>query len=162
MTTVRGIFHDERRVTRAVELLVERSVPVDEITVTVLDASGRPKRDIPVEDEMGALRGAVIGGIAGAALGFVTALLAIGLYAGWAQLPTPAGLSWLLRGALIGLVGGVPLGGLLGMGRWRKTEELEAEDLERGSVVVAVESDELADLAREVLEEAGAERVTRS
>ena len=160
MKTVRGVFHDDDQVRRAVERLLERSVPADEIEVTVLDPSGSPMRDVPVEDESGVLHGALIGAAIAGSLGFVAAVLALGLYAGWSQLLTGAGLSWMLRGALIGVVGGVPLGGILGMGRWRKNEELASEDLGSGSVVVDVHSDELADLARQVLKEVGAERVT--
>lgn len=160
MKKVRGVFHDRDEVTRAVELLVGKSVPVDEITVTVMDASGAPKREIPVEDEMGTLHGALLGAAFGSGLGFVAAVVAVGLYAGWSELFSGIGLSWALRGALIGVVGGVPLGAILYMGRWRKKEALEAHDLRDGSVVVEVHSDELAELARQTLDEAGAERVT--
>lgn len=160
MLNVRGVFHDENQVRKAVERLLEQSVPVDEITVTVLDPSDTPKREVPVEDETGVLHGTLIGAAAGGALGFVAAILAIGVYAGWPELLTGIGLSWMLRGAVIGAVGGVPLGAILGMGRWRKDEELGAEDLDAGSVVVDVRSGELAELAQRVLDEAGADRVT--
>jgi hypothetical protein len=160
MQRVQGVFHDEKRVRKAVERLQERSVPVDEITVTVLDASGAPKRDMPVEGEGGVLHGALLGAAVGGGLGFAAAILAIGVYAGWSQLVTAIGLSWMIRGALIGAMGGFPLGAILGMGRWRRDEELGAEDLDAGSVMVEVRTDELVDLARQVLDEAGAEQVT--
>lgn len=160
MKTIRGVFHDEERVRSAVERLLEHSVPADEIEVTVLDASGEPKRDMPVEDESGVLHGALMGGAIGGGLGMMAAVLAVGFSAGWSELLTSIGLSWALRGAVIGAVGGLPLGAILGMGRWRKDEELASEDLEAGSVVVEVHSGELADIARDVLEEVGADRVT--
>lgn len=163
MTTlakVSGMFHDRKQVRRAVEKLMEKSVPTDEITVTVLDAQGEPKHDVPVEDEPGVLHGALMGAGVGAGLGLVTAMMAIGVYAGWSELWSVVGLSWTLRGALIGMIGGVPLGAVIWMGRWRKKDELGDADLGGGSVVVEVRSDDLADLARRILEEAGADRVT--
>lgn len=160
MKTVRGIFHDEERVRSAVERLLERSVPADEIEVTVLDAGGAPTRDMPVEDESGVLHGALMGAALGGWVGLMAAVIAVGFFAGWSELLTSIGLSWALRGALTGAVGGVPLGAILGMGRWRKDEELASEDLDAGSVVVEVHSGELADVARRVLDEVGAERVT--
>lgn len=160
MTKVSGVFHDRKRVTRAVERLMEKSVPTDGITVTLMDAEGEPKRDIQVEDEPGVLHGALIGAGAGAGLGLVAAIAAIGFYIGWSELWSVVGLSWVMRGALVGMVGGVPLGAVIWMGRWRKKEELGDRDLDGGSVVIEVRSDELADLVRRVLEDAGAHRVT--
>ncbi|MEX2470987.1 MAG: hypothetical protein WEA34_02330 [Gemmatimonadota bacterium] len=160
MTKVSGVFHDRKRVTQAVERLMGKSVPTDEITVTLVDAEGEPKREIPVEDEPGVLHGALMGAGAGAGLGLVAAIAAIGFYIGWSELWSVVGLSWVMRGALIGMVGGVPLGAVIWMGRWRKKDELGDRDLDGGSVVIEVRSDELADLVRRVLEDAGAHRVT--
>jgi hypothetical protein len=160
MTKVSGVFHDRRRVTQAVERLMEKSVPAGDITVTVMDTEGEPRHDIPVEDEPGVLHGALVGAGAGAGLGLMAAITAIGVYVGWSELWTVVGLSWALRGALIGMVGGVPLGAVIWMGRWRKKDELDAADLNGGSVMVEVRSDELAELARRILEETGADRVT--
>lgn len=160
MKTVRGVFHDEKRVRSAVERLLEHSVPADEIEVTVLDAGGAPTRDMPVEDESGVLHGALMGAAIGGWVGLIAAVLAIGFSAGWSELLTAVGLSWALRGVLIGAVGGLPLGAILGMGRWRKDEDLGSEDLDAGSVVVEVHSGELADVARRVLDDVGAEKVT--
>ncbi len=159
MMKVSGVFHDRKRVTRAVERLVGKSVPTDQITVTLMDAEGEPKRVVPVEDESGVLHGALVGAGAGAGLGFAAAIVAIGVYVGWSELWSVVGLSWVLRGALIGMVGGVPLGAVIWMGRWRKKDELGDVDLDGGSAVVEVRSDELADLARRILDDAGAERV---
>lgn len=159
MKKVSGVFHDGKRVTRAVERLIGKSVPTDQITVTLMDADGEPKRDVPVEDEPGVLHGALVGAGAGAGLGFVSAIVAIGLQVGWPELWSVFGVSWTLRGALIGMVGGVPLGAVVWMGRWRKKDELADAVLDGGSVVVEVRSDDLADLARRILDDAGADRV---
>lgn len=160
MTKVSGVFHDRKQVRRAVERLMAKSVPTDEISVTVMDARGEPKHDIPVEDEPGVLHGALMGAGVGAGLGLVTAIVAIGVYAGWSELWSVVGLSWAFRGALIGMVGGVPLGAVIWMGHWRKKDEFGDADLDGGSVVVEVRSDELAELARRILDDAGADRVT--
>lgn len=160
MKTVSGVFHDGNRVTRAVERLVGESVPTDEITVTVMDARGEPKRDVPVEDESGVLNGVLVGAGVGAALGFAAAIVAIGVYVGWSELWSVVGLSWTVRGALIGMFGGMPLGGVLWMGRWRKKDQLGDLGPDGDSVVVEVRSDDLAERARRILEEAGADRVS--
>lgn len=160
MKNVSGVFHDRARVTRAVERLVGESVPTDEITVTVLDARGEPKRDVPVEDESGVLHGVLMGAGVGAALGFVAAILAIGVYVGWSEIWSVVGFSWTVRGALIGMFGGMPLGGVLWMGRWRKKEQLADLGRDGDSVVVEVRSDELAERAHRILDEAGADRVS--
>lgn len=159
MTKVSGVFHDRTQVTRAVERLVGKSVPTDQITVTVMDAAGEPQRDVPVEDESGVLHGALVGAGVGAVLGLAAAIVAIGFYVGWSELWSVVGLSWALRGALIGMMGGVPLGAVIWMGRWRKQDELGDADLNGGSVVVEVRSDELADLARQILDDVGADRI---
>ena len=160
MTKVSGVFHDRRQVGRAVEKLLGKSVPTDQITVTVMDARGEPRRVIPVEDEPGVLQGALFGAGAGAALGFVTAIVAVGVQMGWAELWSVVGFSWSVRGALIGMMGGVPLGAVIWMGRWRKKEELGGVDLDGGSVVVEVRSDDLAELAHRILDDAGADPMT--
>lgn len=162
MQRVRGVFRDRAAVARAVRRLAQKSVPSDAIEVAVLDARGEPVRRVPVEDESGALRGAVIGGLAGAALGVV--LVTLALSGAFGPVPVdPLGwrsLSGALRAILMASVAAVPLGALLGMGHWRGRKKIELEEIETGSVAVVVESNELAPVARQVLRESGADQVT--
>lgn len=161
-TAVRGIFHGREGVKRAVERLAEKSVPADTITVWVLDDDGKPKRQVAVEDEAGTLRGALIGAAVGGAVGLAIAVL--GLAGAFGAVGVErlglGSLAGILRAIATGAAAGVPLGALLGLGHWRGRKTLSEDELDGGAAMVVVESDELAETARRVLEEAGAERVT--
>src|SRR5690606_27286894 len=150
MKVVTGVYHDAERVTSAVRALLGRSVPVDAISVVLRDPTG-PDRDVPVEDEAGALKGAAVGaGIGGALGGLGVGLAATGAVVGsggsalLAAGPLLTVLQGALGGAMAGAVAGIPLGGVLGMGRWKAKPELDPEELERGAALVCVHSDELA------------------
>lgn len=161
-TIVEGVFHDRRSVTRAVEALAEKSVPADSVRVLVRDDSGEHRREIPVEDESGALRGAIIGAGVGAVVGLAIAVAVGTGMAGpaGAGILSLEGLAGAFRAMLAAAAAGVPLGGLLGMGYWRGRKKISEEDFQRGTAVVVVESDELSQLARETLRGAGASDVT--
>ncbi|MDX1492474.1 MAG: hypothetical protein R3253_00265 [Longimicrobiales bacterium] len=161
LTRVVGVFKDRKRLVRAVETLAEKSVPADAIRVVVDDGSGGI-REIPVEDESGALKGAVIGAAAGGVLGLgIVVAVATGVYG------TPdvgvlsfRGVSGALRAILGGAAAAVPLGALLGLGYWQGRKKIAPEDFDSGSARVVVRSDELAELARRVMGDAGATDVT--
>jgi hypothetical protein len=159
--SVKGIFHDRDRVKHAVRHLTQNSIPVDSIRVFVLDAAGRRKREIAVEDEGGALEGALIGAAVGAAVAVIAVVL---VSAGVFGPPSasPFGVASVL-GALsavaVGIAVGVPLGSLFGMGHWQGWKMISNKDVDSGHVEVVVESEELAPLARGVLEDAGADQV---
>jgi hypothetical protein len=160
--SVTGTFRDARDVNHAVRKLTAQSIPTDVIRVFVVDEQGRRRREIMVEDEAGALKGALIGGAVGAVIGLGVVILVPLIYG-------PANLGFLsvssLFGALraIGIcaVAGVPLGAILGMGRWEGRKRIAKVGVSGGRVQVVVESEELAELARETLEAAGAESVER-
>lgn len=163
-TTVEGVFHDRGSVTRAVEALAEKSVPADSVRVFVRDRSGERRREVPVEDESGALRGAIIGAGVGAVLGLAIAV-AVGagmLGATGTGILSLEGLTGALGAILAAAAAGVPLGGLLGMGYWRGRKRIADVELEEGTAVVVVESDELSPLAQDTLRDAGASDVTVS
>lgn len=160
-TTVEGVFDDRKAVVRAVERLSQKSVPADSIRVFVRDAGGERRREIEVEDESGALRGAVIGAILGGLLGLGIAIaVATGVYGpvevGFLSF---RGLSGAISAILATAGAAVPLGALLGLGYWQGRKRIDADELESGSAVVVVSSDELAELARRVLTDAGASKV---
>jgi hypothetical protein len=162
LTEVEGIFRDREAVEDAVYALGQQSVPSDSIHVYVADTDGRRTRELNVEREAGTLRGALYGALGGAVVGLAIVL----------AIPTgafgPVSIEFLTADTLLGAirvivtlaVAGVPLGAILGMGHWRGGERISAEELGDGALVVTVRSDELADTARQVLRDAGAERVT--
>src|SRR5690606_29515691 len=163
MKVVTGVYHDAERVTSAVRALLGRSVPVDAISVVLRDPTG-PDRDVPVEDEAGALKGAAVGaGIGGALGGLGVGLAATGAVVSGGTLPAAgpllAVLQGVIGGAAAGAVAGIPLGGVLGLGRWKAKPELDPEELERGAALVCVHSDELADEARRIFERTGADEI---
>jgi hypothetical protein len=157
---VMGTYHDKEKVTAAVETLLEHGVPVDEVSVMLTDQTGEEVRSIPVKEDTGVMRGATVGGIAGASLGAVgVTLVATGIV-------LAPGVSLLAAGPVLALLiggsglAGAAMGGPLGMGQWSGLDDVAMEELQRGSAVVAVHSDELSDLARKVFAETGAEAVS--
>lgn len=164
LAVTRGTFSTKKALTRAVERLGAASVPSDSITVTVQGGrAGDALRTIEVEDEGGALRGGLIGAACGAAIGVL--IVAAG-FAGLLGAPgaEPFAIRTIMgaaRAITSAAVAGIPLGVLLGMGRWKGRSVIEAADLEGANAVVSVESSELADLAYRILQESGATTVTR-
>ena len=157
---VMGTYHDKDKVTRAVEALLEKGVPVDEISVVLTDRTGEEVRSIPVKEDTGATSGATVGGLVGASLGAVgVTLVATGIV-------LAPGVSLIAAGPVLALLiggsglAGAAVGAPLGMGNWRGLRDVAMEEVERGSAVVAVHSDELAGLARRIFAETGAEAVS--
>lgn len=153
---VSAVFRDPDAVIRAVDRLAEKSVPADSVRVFVDDGRGG-RREIPVEDESGALRGALIGAAVGATVGLGIAIAgALGLYG-----PTEVevlsfrGVAGALRAILGGAAAAVPLGALLGLGYWQGRKKISKDDFRSGTATVVVESDELSELSRQVLQETG-------
>lgn len=162
MTKVRGVFHDRDGLNQAIYDLGRLNVPSDSIHVYVVDGNGRPKRQIPVVQERGALRGALMGAVGGACVGALIAALAPEAF-GIRPIPFDWD-SWLAAGMLVVTMAlaGVSFGIAFRMGRWRVRNRASDDELERGAAWVEVESDELAESSREALEQAGAEQVSTS
>jgi hypothetical protein len=158
--TVSGIYHDASRVTDAVRALLGESVPAESIGVEIHDEAGRRLR-VKVSDEAGVVEGAVQGASIGAALGgLIMFIAAFAMGAGTEGGFLPVGpFAAAISGALGGGAAGVMLGAIVGMGRWKGMPDLDPEVLANGSVVVSVRSDALADKARRILAESGAEDV---
>ncbi len=160
-TLVEGVFHDRDALTESVRGLLEKSVPADSIRVFVRDARGERSREVDVDDEAGTLRGALFGAAAGGGVALVLALAAAAGFLGPTRVEPLGlvGLSGAFAAALAGAAAGVPLGALLGMGRWRGASRIGAVEIRDTGAVVVVESSELAELAASVLRGTGAERV---
>lgn len=158
---VTGVFQDRASLIRAVEALSEKSVPSDSIRVFVESSAG-DRRDIPVEDESGTLRGAVVGAGVGGLAGLLVALAAgTGLLGPvGVELVSFRGLAGVVPAVLGGAAAAVPLGALLGMSYWQGRKRLSGADFETGRAMVVVDSRELSELARQTLEEAGATEIS--
>jgi hypothetical protein len=154
-------FGDRASLTRAVRELTGHSVPFDSIHVYVRSADGK-RREVPVEEGAGTLRGALLGAAAGALIGVLIVAL---VFAGAFGEPGVGffgarGIVGALRTVLLTAAAAVPLGALLGMGRWRSSGRISDRELERGRAEVVVTSGELEPRAREILRRAGAVRVS--
>jgi hypothetical protein len=161
MTTVVGEYRDRASLNRAVRELTAHSIPVDSIQVFVRSPDGR-RTPITVESEAGVLRGALLGAGAGAVLGAVIVALAfVGAFGapGLGPFSVP-GITGAVTTVVLTAAAAVPLGALLGMGRWRSSGKISDRELELGSAEVVVVSEELESRAREILERAGAVRVS--
>ena len=158
--SVMGVFRDPDHASRAVRRLTAKSVPVDSIRVFMVDEQGRRQRELAVEDEAGALKGALIGAGVGAVLGLLAVIL-VPILTGVATVGALSISTFLgaLRAIALCAAAGVPLGAIIGMGHWQGRKKIEESGLTPHRIYVAVESDELAAIARAVLEDAGAERV---
>ena len=159
--TVVAEFQDRASLNWAVRELTGHSVPVDSIHVYVRSPEGH-RREIRVEEEAGVLRGALIGASVGAAIGVIIVAL---VFAGVFGEPGVGafgvrGIFGAVRTVLLTAAAAVPLGALLGMGRWRSRDQISDEELERGCVEVVVTSEELAPRAREILRRSGAVRTS--
>jgi hypothetical protein len=160
---IKGRFRDSEHAAKAVERLADHSIPADEVRVFVVDDDGKPKRRIAVREGFGSKRGAIIGGLVGAGLGAVLALLV------QADLLSSASIGGLneaapffsvLWVAVAGGAVGVPIGAVVGMGHLLRRQRMTVSPTDPMSVMVIVETRELADEARRILREAGADDVS--
>lgn len=156
-----GEFRDRASLNRAVRELTGRSVPVDSIHIFVRSPDGR-RREIQVEEEAGVLRGALLGASVGALIGVViVALVLAGAFGDPGVGPFGVrGIFGAVRTVLLTAAAAVPLGALLGMGRWRSHGKISDREFEQGGVEVVVTSGELEPRARDILERAGAVRLS--
>jgi hypothetical protein len=155
--TVVAEYRDRSSLNRAVRELTGHSIPVDSIHVFVRTSDGR-RREVPVEEGAGTLRGALLGAAAGAGVGAVLVAL---VFAGAFGDPSVGlfglrGIAGAVRTILLTAAAAVPLGALLGMGRWRSSGKISDQELERGGAEVVVTSEELEPRAREILRRSGA------
>jgi hypothetical protein len=161
MKTTTGIYRDQAGLTRAVRELLGTSVPADAVGVSLRDASGRTLQEVPVRAEPGVVRGLLVGAAVGAAVGGLAFLLmVVDVLPPGREILTSDPVRWATRLVFGIAAAAVPLGGLLGMGRWRMRTLLDPDDVERvDAMVVTVRSDELARVAREVFQRTGADAI---
>jgi hypothetical protein len=159
------MFRNPDGVAHVIERLGAAGVPVDEVEVFVVDGAGKPARKIAVHQESGTLKGALWGGLVGACVGMVAALLAmLGSFGNFGS----AGPEGFFPSPLLGLLGwtgasmamGVPIGAVIGMGRWQGAREVPSRHPDGGGVMVLIRTAELRDRARRILLDCGAEDVS--
>jgi hypothetical protein len=148
VTTVVGIFSNDRKAVEAMRSLDEAGFDADRVQLTGDD----PSRAAEIGGRTYALEGGIVGLIAGA-------VIAAG-FAAWGDLATdPVGLA---IGA-IGVVGGmIAIGFVVGraMGRHAPDAHLFARVVQNGGAIVSVQcADGECDLAAQMLDGAGAREV---
>ena len=160
--TIRGLYRRRGDVSRAVDSLVANNIPVDELDVYVVDELGRPTRRLSIRDEPGTTRGAIAGAIMGASLGAVVlALVFLGVLGeSWIDAFGPNVYISTLALLCVPAAAGVPIGAVIGMGHWQGRKKVSVPEVETGGVIVVVQTEELADVARRVLRDTGAVDVT--
>lgn len=153
--TVVGEYRDRASLNRAVRELMAHSIPANSIRIFVRSPDGR-RRPITVESEAGVLRGAMLGAGAGAALGAVIVALALaGAFGAPGVGPfSLRGITGAMTTVVATAAAAVPLGALVGMGRWRSSGKISDRELELGSAEVVVMSEQLEPRAREILQAA--------
>jgi hypothetical protein len=106
-----------------------------------------------VEEGSGTLRGALLGAGAGGALGLlIVVLTAAGAFGEpGVSLLSGRGAFGAVRTILLAAGAAVPLGALIGMGRWGSGREVSDRELERGVAEIVITSDDLRPRARVLL-----------
>jgi hypothetical protein len=150
-------FRDRASLHRAVRELTNHSVPTDSIQVYVRSLDGR-RREVPVEEGAGTLRGALVGAAVG---GFAGLLIVVLVVSGAFGEPRVGffglgGIAGAVRTILLTAAAAVPLGALIGMGRWRSRADISDHELEQGGAEVVVTSEAMESEAREILRRSGA------
>jgi hypothetical protein len=161
--TVTGTFDGRDAVVDAIASLTEHSVPADAIEVMVIDSDGLHPRRVTARPTIGWWEGMRVGLLLGAVGGAACfALLASGTLpgSGIAQMLPDDILSATFVGALAGAGFLGPAAALLMLGRGRRRVQISPEEAKHNVVAVTVRGDKVADIAREVLAEAGAARVS--
>lgn len=162
---VAGIFHDRTAAREAIARLIDHHFePDDDISVVLTDEAAVEHEDIPIRDELQIIEGAEIGGAIGALLGGTGAgLVAAGLLAGPVALVAMGPVAAALNGALAVGAWGVFTGWVAGLGIEKQEADFHAAHIEKGAVWVGVHATgERGQMALDVLQEAGAERLTAS
>jgi len=162
MITVVGVFRDRAAAARAAELLYERGVPRQRLTLLTPDDAGRAVRAVPTTESeppgIGRTLGGVVGGAAGAATGIQAGALTSIFVPGVGPVLALGVLGALVLG-VAGAATGEALDSALREGLPKDEVFVYEDALRRGrSIVVAVLEDPArADEARRGLADAGAE-----
>jgi hypothetical protein len=154
-TTVPGIFEDKQHAVQAIAALKRAGFTDGQIGVASREWTEK-LREVPVEEqhtaEKGAVTGALVGGGVGAAVGLIGAVLVPG------AIPIITGhiLLSALGGGLLGASGGAFAGPFLALGFTEEESKRHAKHIEEGRVVVLVHAPDRPDDARSIMVENGA------
>lgn len=147
--TVVGLFDDAAHAQRAVKDLIASSFATDRVSIITSDPQGEFSQ-YSVDKHgnkaaQGAATGAVSGALVGGTLGLLVGLglLFVPVAAPVAGLLAAGPIATTLTGAGVGAVGGGLLGGLIGLGIPEHHAHTYAEAIRRGSVLVAVEVNDM-------------------
>jgi hypothetical protein len=152
-TTVVGMFHDRPSAEQAIEELRRLGFGDECLGVAVRDGPEIVTDADGTEWEIGATAGAIAGGATGTLLGIA---VAAGLIPGIGPVIAGGLLGGLLASAATGAVAGGVLGALIGLGVPEEEAAYYSNEFESGRVLVTVQADDRADVARSVLRRFGA------
>ena len=122
---IEGVFVTAEDASRAVNDLLENSVPADQIQVDLVSAAAPPRRLRVGEDSgtsMGALAGAVVGAVVGLAVAVLASFGALG--DAWAAAVGSGTALGILSMTVVSAVAGVPIGAVFGMAYWQGRRSL--------------------------------------
>ena len=160
--TAVGAFTSRDQAGKAIAELERAGFALEQIGVAVRDeavAEGVPVRgDLGTKVEEGATAGAATGG----ALGALTGALVTGLIPGIGPVVAMGVLTAILGGTTLGAAAGGLIGALVGMGVAEAEAEYYDREFTSGRVIVAVQADDRAAAAAEILRRAGAYRTSAS
>lgn len=156
--TIVALFKDVPDARRAIDRLKEAGFRDDKIGVAMRDRTQQEevRADTGTKAAQGAASGAVGGGIVGGVLGLLAGVGALAI-PGVGPIIAGGVLGSTLAGAGIGATAGGIGGALIGMGLREEEAKHFERALEGGGVLVAVEPEGNATLARQILTDAGAD-----
>lgn len=152
MTLVAGTFDDEQAANKAVQVILEHHFNRSQISMLVYE-DGTAK-EVPVVYTNGVGPGAAVG----AAIGAVIGTIVMGPIALVAAGPVLA----LLEVAAAGAAAGSLTGALGGLGFWKESADLQAQDLSNGAIWVGIDTETGLAEAEAALVAAGARRISRT
>jgi len=159
--TVVGLFDDFESAQRAAANLERAGIPKDEISIVAGNESGKYKDYASGTGEVGkgVAGGAGAGAAIGGGLGLIAGLMALAI-PGFGPVIAAGPIAAALTGAGIGAAAGGLIGGLTKAGVSERDAEYYAEGVRRGGVLVTVRTtDNLAEKAADILDDAGAKDV---
>lgn len=160
---VTGVFNQSLNATRAIEDLHAAGFPTTDISVLTSESTSNHAFAVKTGSKVG--EGAAIGaGAGGAIAALVVGLSAVGVVAsGGLGLVAAGPIVAALAGAGAGAAAGGLVGGLVGLGIPEHEAKYYDGIIEKGGVLVGVKAEgDRRDVAKRILEQCGAETISRA
>jgi hypothetical protein len=160
---ITGVFNSMEQANRAIDRLQQSGFRNEEISVLASESTTKNAFAVRTGSKVG--EGAAIGaGLGGAAAALIAGLTAVGVVAsGGIGLVAAGPIVAALAGAGAGAAAGGLIGGLIGLGIPEHEAKYYEGLIEKGGVLVGVRSEgERRDLAKQIFDECGAEKISRA